>query len=66
MACHCIIPILSKYMGFGAGYTSNLAVRLIQEFDIKQSIANRLTSAFGGRAYVSAYVRIFYIQHCLI
>lgn len=35
-----------------AGYTANLAIRIVQEFGIARPIASRLVDAFGGRAYV--------------
>jgi len=34
-----------------AGYTDNLHIRLIQEFGIPSSVAERLSKAYGGRAY---------------
>ena len=32
------------------GYTSNLPIRLIQEFSVASSVAHRLAKAYGGRA----------------
>lgn len=36
---------------FGLGYSENLVVRLIQKYDISSDVAQRLATAYGGRAH---------------
>jgi len=33
-----------------AGYDSNLAIRLIQNFGVSEAVANHLAATYGGRA----------------
>lgn len=36
---------------FNAGYTANLPIRLVQDFNIPYSVASHLVRAYGGRAH---------------
>jgi glycerol-3-phosphate dehydrogenase len=42
---------LTKHLVGFDGYTSNLHIRLIQEFGVASSVATRLARAYGGNAY---------------
>jgi len=41
---------LTKKLHGSDGYSSNLSIQLIQEFGVARSVAERLASAYGGRA----------------
>ena len=42
--------LTTPLIGFN-GYSSNLHIRLIQEYGIASSVAKRLSTAYGGRAH---------------
>lgn len=42
---------LSKQLYGAAGYSANLSIRLIQEYNIDSEVAMRLAQAYGGRAH---------------